>query len=167
MNWEFRFMKYIDRHINNAVLDKIFRLCSALANYGIFFIICIGIMFLNQNTRKMAMVTAVSMTFSAILINVILKPLFSRQRPFLVDESIEPLIKRPIDMSFPSGHTSAAFTFATAVYLQSRPPGIISYIFAVLVGMSRIYLQVHYPTDVITGAAVGIFVSGIVNKVLS
>ena len=86
--------------------------------------------------------------------NVILKPLVNRTRPYvLLDYDI--LIPPVGDASFPSGHTAASFAAATAIYAINRKWGIAAYIFAAVMGFSRLYLGVHFPTDVLGGAVCG------------
>ena len=78
-----------------------------------------------------------------------------RERPFAGKE-LELLVETPQDFSFPSGHTSSSFAAATALSSHGRSWGIPAYILAVLIAFSRLYLYVHFPSDVIAGAAVGI-----------
>lgn len=156
MYWEYKVMKYVEKHIKNKYVGLFLRLCSLLANGGVVFGLALIIMyFFYKNDKKEMLYILLSLFASSFIINILLKPIFSRQRPFLKYESVIPLIKRPKDMSFPSGHTSIAFTFATAVFYSNPKFGLISYIYAFLVGFSRIYIQVHYPTDVIVGGIVG------------
>lgn len=159
MSWEFRFMKFIDKNLNGKAIDISMRVCSFLANFGMVFILFLLVFLVFPSTKTYFPKIALSLIIQSVIVNGVLKPVFRRQRPFLVDETIIPLIKRPKDMSFPSGHTSAAFTFAAALFFQNTTLGIIAYVFAFFVGISRIYLQVHYPTDVIVGAIIGIFIS--------
>ena len=87
---------------------------------------------------------------------MILKPLIARLRPFTVNTAIELLIPPPSDFSFPSGHTFASFASATAILKNNRRLGIPAIILAVLIAFSRLYLYVHYPTDVFFGLLLGI-----------
>ena len=85
-----------------------------------------------------------------------MKNLVGRIRPFDVNTSIQLLVARPHDYSFPSGHTAASFTAAMALYLAGEnkmwKPALV---LAVLIAFSRLYLYVHYPTDILGGIITG------------
>lgn len=160
MLWEFKFMKFLKKKLHNKYLKIFFKICSYLANFGLIFLIMMLVLyFTNPYRKEFVEYLFMCQLLSAIIVNLIMKPLFSRKRPFLVDESIIPLIKRPKDMSFPSGHSCAGFSFATGVYYFNEKWGIIAYIYAGLLAFSRLYLQVHYPTDIIIGGFIGSGVS--------
>ena len=95
-----------------------------------------------------------------VLCNGILKNLVGRIRPFDVNTSIQLLVARPHDYSFPSGHTAASFAAAVILFLQlPKKYGIPALILAVLISFSRLYLGVHYPTDVLAGAVSGTLIA--------
>ena len=103
------------------------------------------------------MILAAALVVDVILCNGILKHLVARTRPCDVNTAIRLLIARPHDFSFPSGHTAASFAAVTALYLaDEKKLWKISCVVAVLIAFSRLYLYVHYPTDVLGGLAVGI-----------
>ena len=98
-----------------------------------------------------------------VVCNGILKPLVHRIRPFDVKTGIELLINRPTDYSFPSGHTCASFACALVLYrILPKKYGVPAVILASLIAFSRLYVGVHYPTDVLGGMFVGIFSSCLV-----
>ena len=106
------------------------------------------------------------LAISSVINNLCLKEFIERPRPYNLDpevwanagyEYVWPgLIKQSSSWSFPSGHTSSSFAFATAVFANNKKWGIAAYVLAALIGFSRIYLGVHYCTDVLAGAVVGI-----------
>ena len=109
-----------------------------------------------MKVKLAACLLAVSLALEALLCNVILKPLVARTRPYEVNTMMELLIARPLDYSFPSGHTAAAFASASALYFGRNRLWIPALILAVFLAFSRMYLYVHYPSDVLAGALIGI-----------
>lgn len=163
MNWEINILKELSK-IHNPILDKIMTLMSYLGSGGIIFII-IGIFFiLREKDRKLGFTIALSLLLCGALGNGVLKPLVGRVRPFIALD-IPIIINPPSGASFPSGHTYSAFATAMSVYLYKKDLGKFLFLFAILMGFSRMYLYVHYPTDVLAGAVLGIII-GIISKKL-
>ena len=101
-----------------------------------------------------------SMGIGALLTNVFLKNAVSRIRPYDAVEAIVPLVEKLSDYSFPSGHTCASFASAFVYYrLLPRKYGVMTMVLAVLIAFSRLYLGVHYPTDVLGGFLIGVLSS--------
>ena len=91
-----------------------------------------------------------------LLCNVVIKNLVARTRPFDVNTAVQLLVAKPRDYSFPSGHTAASFASVTALYLAGEKKlWKIALVLAVLIAFSRLYLYVHYPTDVLGGIITG------------
>lgn len=104
-----------------------------------------------------------SMGAGALITNVCLKNLVARTRPYEVVEGLVPLIGKPTDYSFPSGHTCASFACALVLYrILPKKYGVPALILAALIAFSRLYVGVHYPTDVLGGLFVGILSSCLV-----
>ena len=104
---------------------------------------------------------ALALLTGLLVCNVVMKPLFARMRPYdyqllFHDRVIPLLIEAEKDFSFPSGHTIASFEAATALFLRHKKLGIPALILAGLIAFSRLYLYVHYPTDVLTSVILGI-----------
>lgn len=119
-------------------------------------------MLILPKTRKTGIIVAAALLMDLILCNLILKNLVARVRPYDVNTAIAILIKKPLDFSFPSGHTAASFAAMTALFLaKMKKAWIAALVLAVLIAFSRLYFYVHYPTDVLGGAVVGIL-SGII-----
>ncbi len=152
------------QEIHTPFLDTFFKFFTSLGNAGLICIILTLIMLTMKKTRFCGISCALSLIYDLLLCNIILKPLFERPRPyeFFTDFSAEALIiSAPSDFSFPSGHTAACFAFSAALFMHNKKLGIIAYVFSAIMGFSRLYLGVHYPTDIFGGIIVGI-VCGII-----
>lgn len=139
-------------------LDRVMIGISTLGNAGLCWIalgivlLCLG--FRNPIRRRQGWTLLLCLGADALLCNVLLKPLVGRTRPYdLLGYDI--LIPPLDDPSFPSGHTAASFAAATAIYAFDKRWGAAAYVFAAVMGLSRVYLGVHFPTDVLAGAVLG------------
>lgn len=155
---ELRILLWIQEHLTHPLLDKFFIFITTLGDAGILWIL-IGLFFLLQKKhRTLGLLIILSLIGSLIMTNVILKNWIARPRPYTV-YSFDLLIDKNPEYSFPSGHTSAAFAAAWMIYMNKKRLGIYMVTLATLMGLSRIYLFMHYPTDVIGGAVVGILIA--------
>lgn len=157
-NIDFSILYWIQDHIVCEVLTPIMNAITTSGNGGIIWIILCVILICFKKTRWIGIAAAISLALVGILNNEIIKPIVERPRPFLQQE-LELLIAAPGGFSFPSGHTSSSFAVATAVFLKNKKIGIPALIFAALVGFSRLYFFVHFPSDVFVGMLEGIFVA--------
>ena len=153
-----KLLLWLKEAFSHPVLDEIMIMISRLGNKG-FIWIAIGVLFLllgcrNKIWRNRGFLVLFSLAANFLACNVVLKPLIDRTRPYYVLD-YTPLIPPVGDPSFPSGHTSASFAAATAIYAINKKWGIAAYVFAAVMGFSRLYLGVHFPTDVLAGALVG------------
>ena len=158
MEWEFSLL-YALQEIHNPILDEIMLFITSLADVGWFWI-ALGIIFLVlKKHRKMGLQLLVSMLCTLIIGNLILKNIFARPRPCDIDTAVQLLISRPHGHSFPSGHSINSMSAAVAIFLNNKKFGIPALILATLIGFSRLYLFVHFPTDVLVGFVVAILVA--------
>ena len=153
----------IQQHLRSDMLTPFMKSVTFLGNGGWFWILCAVVLLVIPKTRKTGCAAALSLILGAIVTNLLLKNIVARPRPFAELEALIPLITKPKDFSFPSGHTTASFAVAL-VMLRMLPKkfGIPAVVLAALVAFSRLYLGVHYPTDVLTG-----FVIALVGSTLS
>ncbi len=155
MTMEFQILDAIQR-IRTPVGDVLMPAISALGNAGILWIILAAALLMTRRTRRAGAVLACALCLDGILCNVILKPLVGRIRPFDVNTTVQLLIAPPTDASFPSGHTAAAFASVCALWMAGRKNlSVSAFVLAVLIAFSRMYLYVHYPTDILGGIVVG------------
>ena len=143
--------------IHNPVLDILMCAITRLGDAGIFWILLCMVLLILPKTRRSGVILMAALLVDLVICNGILKPLVHRIRPFDVKTGIELLVKRPTDFSFPSGHTAASFASVMALYLAGEKKIWISSLgLAVLIAFSRLYLYVHYPTDVLGGVVAGL-----------
>ena len=158
MEWEFSFL-YALQELHNPVLDTIMLLITYLGEGGIFWI-AIGVICLClKKHRKMGLQLLLSMLATFIIGNLILKNIFARPRPCDIDTAVQLLLERPHGHSFPSGHTINSMVAAVALFLNNKKIGIPAIIIATLIGFSRMYLFVHFPTDVLGGIVIAIILA--------
>ena len=154
------------QQIHTPWLDAIMIFFTRLGDDGILWIaIGVGFLFFKK-TRRCGIYILLSLLLSALVGKVVLKNLLERPRPFVVDPSVVLKVTPPGSFSFPSGHTLDAFTSATAIFLCCRKTGIIAFIVASLIAFSRMYLFLHYPTDILGGIVIGVCVAALVVKMI-
>ncbi len=139
-------------------LDWFFPIITLLGDAGIFWIAVAVAMLLFKRTRATGLMVGVALLCGFLVGNLTLKPLFDRVRPydFNPNFNIPLLVERLSDASFPSGHTLACVESATVLMIRDKRFGIPALVVAILVALSRLYLYVHYPTDVLVGAILGV-----------
>ena len=147
----------IQQHLRTDMLTPLMKFVTFLGNGGWFWILCAVVLLAIPKTRKTGYAAVLSLIFGVIVTNLLLKNIVARPRPFAEIEALIPLIAKPTDFSFPSGHTTASFAVAL-VMLRMLPKkiGIPAVVLAALVAFSRLYLGVHYPTDVLVGFVVAL-----------
>lgn len=149
-------LDFIHNTLSNSVMDLIMTCITYSIEYGAIAILVFIVMMCIKKMRKTGF-AVMGATLSVLLFGeLILKHIVCRPRPFVINGAIELIIKAPSGFSFPSSHTATCFAMATAIYLFHKRLGIIAYIYAALVAFSRMYLYVHYPSDVIGGIILGI-----------
>ena len=141
-------------------LDAVMPVITVLGDAGIFWIALAAVFLLIPKHRKMGLSMGVALIMGVVICNMILKPVVGRIRPYdyqleFFQKTIPLLIEKQHDFSFPSGHTIASFEAAVAMLICNKKLGIPAMILAVLIAFSRMYLYVHYPTDVIASVILG------------
>lgn len=155
MDFEYILLDFIRNTFSNNVMDIAMKSFSFLANIGWVWIAVAVLCLFFPKTRKIGITVALALIFSLIICNLTLKPLIGRIRPYELREGIALIITAPTDASFPSGHTSISFAGAVAIFTRNKKWGIGALVLASLIAFSRLYLYVHFPTDVFGGIIVG------------
>lgn len=165
MGWEFSVLDAIQT-IHTPVLDSFFRAITALGDHGLFFIVLALLLCCFKKTRTCGICMLAGMAVGALIANVTLKPLVARARPCWINDTVRLLVENPGDYSFPSGHSQVSFVSATVIYNHNKKWGIAAYVLAILIAFSRLYLYVHFPTDVLAGALIGIAAGAAVSRII-
>lgn len=162
MSIDFAILDFIQEHLRNAFLDFLMPMITVLGDAGIFWILSAIVLLIFKKTRSVGVILAAALVMDLLLCNVLIKPLVARIRPYDINTSISLLIKKPIDYSFPSGHTAASFASVTALFLaKEKLLWKLALLLSCLIAFSRLYLYVHYPTDILGGIIIGI-IAGVV-----
>ena len=183
MSWDAGFLLYIQEYIRSDFLNPIMKVLTHSGDKGILLIILILAFLIIPRTRAIGIMSTISIVIEALLNNVLLKNLIARTRPYDEIEGLINLVGRQSDYSFPSGHTGAAFAVAGAMLvvalfglpmiektgefkredpsLTFKLISVILIMYATLLAFSRMYVGVHYPTDVLCGLLLGLGTSAI------
>lgn len=148
---------WIQEYVRCAPLSAVMEPFTMLGNAGLLWIILSLAMLCVRKTRKAGALALLAMALGLVVTNLTIKPLVDRSRPWLMVEGLAHLVEENDPHSFPSGHTCAAFA-AGIVWMRTLPwrwGRAAAVLLAVLMGLSRLYVGVHYPTDVLVGAAIG------------
>ena len=139
-------------------LDKLMLAVTRVAgNYGQIWIILALLLCVFKKSRRAGITMLISYVLVYLVGNVALKNLITRPRPFLLDETVTLLVEAPTSYSFPSTHAAWAFAAAASVFAWHKWAGTVCILAAFLIAFSRLYLFVHFPTDVFAGILLGIF----------
>ena len=155
MPFEFAFLDWLQQ-FQNPVLDALAVFLNYAGEHGEIWIAFTLLLLLFRRTRKAGCAMATALVLYLVAGDCILKPLFARPRPCDVDTAITILVKRPHGHSFPSGHTASGVAAAYALWLQNRKLGAPALVLAAFIAFTRLYLYVHFPTDILGGAVLGI-----------
>lgn len=163
---------FIQEFFRNPLLTPIMKIITTLGNHGLLWIVLTIPLLADPRTRRVGCMLTVALLGTLIINNIILKNLVARTRPYEVIEGLTYLVKKPTDFSFPSGHAGCAFSAACIMFRRlPKKYGVPALVLAILISISRLYVGVHYPSDVLFGVISGIAISyaaeAIVEKIFS
>ena len=155
---EFRIL-YTLQELHTPLVDGLMVFITSLGDHGWFWLLMGVLLFSFPRTRLLGGCMLVSIAAGFLLGNVLLKNMIARQRPCWLEPAVELLVRVPKDFSFPSGHSLVSFEGAVCIFLFNRKWGIPALMLAVLIAFSRLYLFVHFPTDVLAGSMMGTLIA--------
>lgn len=161
-NWDFEVLRLL-QSLRTPFWDTVMPYITRLSDNGFIWILAaLALLVTGRFGRGGRQAFAAGLTLAVALIieyagnEMILKRIFQRPRPCDLSPIADMLIARPPGFSFPSGHTAVSFAAATALYAVNKKWGLCAYALAAVIGFSRMYLYVHFPTDVIGGILSGL-----------
>lgn len=137
-------------------LDSLMVAITKLGNGGAVWIAIGVLMLFFKKYRRVGIAVLLGLLMGVVVGNLGIKNLVGRERPCAINTAVELLIPCPNEYSFPSGHTLSSFIASTVIYLNNKRLGIYAYVLASLIAFSRLYLYVHFPTDIIGGIVLGL-----------
>lgn len=155
-------LEFIHANLQNYFFDKVMPLITSLGEYSVFWFVLGVVLIISKKYRKVGILTVLTVLLTIILDGAIIKNIVQRPRPFLQVTTINMLISRPLDYSFPSVHTAAAVAACVVLFNTMKKYSIPFIFLATLIAFSRLYLFVHYPSDVLGGVILGVISSKIV-----
>lgn len=167
MDWEGGFLFFLQEHLRNPLLDNVMRFVTSLGNAGFVAIIACIVLLGIKKYRKVGMAASLSLVMDFLIVNVLLKNLVARIRPYEVLDGLQLIVKEATDFSFPSGHSGACFAVASVMFLSlPKKVGVPAVGLALLIAFSRLYVGIHYPTDVLGGILIGCLTGWVAWRIL-
>ena len=159
LSLDIELLLFMQENIRCALLDPVMKAASWVGDVGMIWIAAAVIMLIFKKTRRSGFDLALCLAIAAIICNLAFKNIVQRPRPFLTVSELELIVAPLSSFSFPSGHACSSFASATAIALGQRKYGGWAFLPATLIAFSRVYVGVHYPSDVLTGAVLGFLMS--------
>ena len=155
--WEKRMILRLNGS-DHPVVDKLMLWATRMGNGGLVWI-AVGLIMMGTGRRLEGLMLLLALTLTAFLINLVVKPMFTRKRPYEILETVRTMVNPPFGSSFPSGHAASSFAAASMLWFFNMPFRYFALALALLIAVSRVYLMVHFPSDVLVGVVSGIAIS--------
>ena len=166
-NIDFSILNFIHTHFTCRFLDFLMPKITALGNGGAIWILASLALICTKKYKANGVIMLICLGVGALVGNIILKPLIARPRPCWINETVSLLISIPRGYSFPSGHTLSSVIGAVSLTIANPKFGFIAIPLAALIAFSRLYLYVHFPSDILAGTVIGIVIAYILWKMFS
>ncbi len=156
LEWDASILLWIQENMRTDLMTTIMKAITRLGDAGSLWVVLSIVLLVINKTRKVGAASAVSLILTFVVVNVGIKNLVARTRPYEVIDGLVSLVGKQSDFSFPSGHSAHAFAVGVVILIMMpRKIGVPIFVISVLMAFSRLYVGVHYPTDVIAGAFLG------------
>ena len=155
--WEKRMILRLNSGSHPAA-DQLMLWATRMGNGGLAWI-AVSLIMMGMGWRLEGLMTLLSLSLTEFLINLVIKPMFTRKRPYEILKSVRTMIAPPFGSSFPSGHAASSFAAASMLWFFNMPFRHLALVLALLIAVSRVYLMVHFPSDVLVGVVSGIVIS--------
>ena len=156
LEWDGELLLWIQENIRREWLSPLISFITHLGDAGFIWIVITLCLLIYKGTRKEGFLCACSLLLVLLINNIILKNVIARTRPYEIVEGLQRIIEAQSDFSFPSGHTGSSFAAAVVMFMRlPKRYGIPAMVLAVCIALSRLYVGVHYPTDVMAAALIG------------
>jgi len=163
--FELEVLDFIREHMRNGFLDTVMPVVTMCGDLGIFWVAVALVISAKAKYRRCSITMLIGLIAGVLIGNLIVKNAVRRDRPCWIIEIQNMLIENPQDFSFPSGHTLSSFCAASILFYYDKRLGVPAFGVAVLIAFSRMYLYVHFPTDIVGGALLGILIACLTVKV--
>lgn len=158
---------WLQEHFRQEWMTSFWTFITSLGDGGWFWIALSVLLLIPKRTRRVGIAALLALGIGALVTNVVLKNIVARTRPYEVIDGLILLVEKQSDFSFPSGHSCASFAAAMAYYkMLPKKYGVPAVILAALIAFSRLYVGVHYPSDVIAGILAGMFAASAACKLV-
>ncbi len=159
VSFDLPILEWIQANLQSPLMDTLMPIITLFGDAGIFWIALAVLFLCFPKTRRMGLGMGFALIMGLLICNVTLKPIVARIRPYDLQEQlgvvVNLLVERQHDYSFPSGHTIASFEASVVILKNNKLIGVPAFLLAIAITFSRLYLYVHYPTDVIVSVILG------------
>lgn len=165
MNIDWGILHWIQNYMACDFMNFIMPKITVIGDFAAIWLLAAIAMILSKKYKRQGVLVVVGILFSLLIGSMLLKNIVARPRPCWLDTSFNMLVAVPTDYSFPSGHTLASVTAATILTLSNKKFAFVAIPVALLIAFSRLYLYVHFPSDVLASIIIGIVLGVLVYKI--